>query len=124
MLQRLKNVIVATSFLAALIVSQQAFAHAHLASATPADKATISESPKMLTLTFTEGVEPKFSGVMLMGADGSMVHTGKFTVDSADNKVVNVPLTAPLKTGSYRVDWHVLSVDGHKTKGSYNFTLK
>ncbi|WP_099063035.1 copper homeostasis periplasmic binding protein CopC [Serratia sp. BW106] len=124
MLQRLKKAIVATAVLAVLVVSQQAFAHAHLASATPADKAAINESPKMLTLSFTEGVEPKFSGVMLMGADGSMINTGKFTVDSADSKVVNVPLTAPLKSGSYQVDWHVLSVDGHKTKGSYNFTLK
>lgn len=124
MLHRLKKAIVATGVLATFIVSQQAFAHAHLMSAIPADKASISESPKMLTLTFTEEVEPKFSGVMLMEEDGHMVKTGNFTVDSADKKVVNVSLTAPLKPGSYRVDWHVLSVDGHKTKGSYNFTFK
>ncbi|KAB8307526.1 copper resistance protein CopC [Erwinia endophytica] len=124
MFVHLKKAIATAAVLATLIVSQQALAHAHLASAVPADKAVISTSPTALTLTFTEGVEPNFSGVMLIGADGAMVSTGKLSVDKADNKVATVPLNAPLKAGSYVVDWHVLSVDGHKTKGSYNFTLK
>lgn len=124
MLQHLSKAITAASILVSLIFSQQAIAHAHLASATPADKAVISESLQTLTLTFTEGVEPQFSGAMVMAADGSMPSTGKFSVDKADNKVAYIPLTAPLKPGNYKVDWHVLSVDGHKSKGSYSFTMK
>jgi len=124
MLLHLKKAIAATAVLVTLLVSQQALAHAHLASAMPADKAVIGTSPTALTLTFTEGVEPNFSSATLMGADGTMVSTGKLSVDKADNKVVTVLLNTPLKAGNYVVDWHVLSVDGHKTKGSYNFTLK
>ncbi|WP_250381188.1 copper resistance protein CopC, partial [Escherichia coli] len=26
--------------------------------------------------------------------------------------------------GTYIVDWHVVSVDGHKTKGHYTFSVK
>jgi methionine-rich copper-binding protein CopC len=35
-----------------------------------------------------------------------------------------VPLEQALKAGTYQVDWHVVSVDGHKTKGSYHFSVK
>jgi methionine-rich copper-binding protein CopC len=28
-----------------------------------------------------------------------------------------------LKPGSYTVTWHVLSVDTHRTEGSYSFTV-
>ncbi|MDU5691430.1 MAG: copper resistance protein CopC, partial [Citrobacter freundii] len=29
-----------------------------------------------------------------------------------------------LEAGKYTVDWHVVSVDGHKTKGQYTFSVK
>jgi len=35
-----------------------------------------------------------------------------------------VPIAQPLASGQYQVNWHVLSVDGHKTKGSYSFSVK
>ncbi len=124
MLKTLKKTIVTTAVLSTIILSQHALAHAHLASAIPGDKAVISESPESLTLTFTEGVESSFSGVDIMTMSGSAVTTGKTTIDSNDNKIVHVALSAPLKAGEYMVDWHVLSVDGHKTQGSYTFTMK
>ncbi len=124
MVLRMKKAFTAATVLAAALVSQQALAHAHLASASPASKAEVSSSPKELTLTFTEGVEASFSGASLTGADGKAIDTAKATVDSADNKVLHIPLASELKAGEYMVDWHVLSVDGHKTKGMYNFTVK
>ena len=35
-----------------------------------------------------------------------------------------VPLADSLKPGTYTVNWHVVSVDGHKTKGHYTFSVK
>jgi copper resistance protein C len=35
-----------------------------------------------------------------------------------------VPITAPLPPGVYRVNWHVLSVDSHKTQGSFTFEVR
>ncbi len=29
---------------------------------------------------------------------------------------------APLPPGTYKVTWHALSTDGHRTQGSYEFT--
>ncbi|MCD4599315.1 copper resistance protein CopC, partial [Proteus mirabilis] len=33
-------------------------------------------------------------------------------------------LEGGLAEGNYSVDWSVVSVDGHKTKGSYQFSVK
>ncbi len=41
-----------------------------------------------------------------------------------NGKVLAVPVSVPLGSGTYIVEWHVLSTDGHKTNGSYTFTVK
>lgn len=103
--------------------SQQALAHAHLKVQTPAADATVSSAPKVLTLNFSEGIEPNFSGVKVTGPDNAVVKTGKLDLDPSNNTQVNVPIENELAAGKYQVSWHVVSVDGHKTKGQYSFTV-
>lgn len=106
------------------LVSTQVLAHAHLSTTEPAPNSVLSQTPKAVTLTFTEQPEPAFSGIDLLHANGSPVKAGKLSVDPATKTTLQLPLTAPLEKGEYQVNWHVLSVDGHKTKGSYRFTLR
>ncbi|OMQ24397.1 MULTISPECIES: CopC domain-containing protein YobA [Serratia] len=103
--------------------SQQALAHAHLKMQTPAADTTTHSAPKMLTLNFSEGIEPNFSGVKVTGPDHSVVKTGKLTLDPNNSTQINVPIETELTAGKYSVSWHVVSVDGHKTKGQYSFTV-
>nr|WP_230327528.1 CopC domain-containing protein YobA [Serratia sp. Res13-Sevr-LER1-36-b] len=103
--------------------SQQALAHAHLKVQTPAADATVSSAPKVLTLNFSEGIEPNFSGVKVTGPDNAVVKTGKLDLDPSNNTQINVPIEGDLAAGKYQVSWHVVSVDGHKTKGQYSFTV-
>lgn len=37
---------------------------------------------------------------------------------------LTIPVSEALGPGAYTVEWHVLSTDGHKTNGSYTFTVK
>lgn len=103
--------------------SQQALAHAHLKVQTPAADATVNSAPKVLTLNFSEGIEPNFSGVKVTGPDNAVVKTGKLDLEPSNNTQVNVPIEGELAAGKYQVSWHVVSVDGHKTKGQYSFTV-
>lgn len=103
-------------------LSTAAFAHAHLHAAVPADKASVKTAPTELDLTFTEGLNLKFSGVTVTGPGKAAVKTGEAMLMDGD-KTLMVPITAPLPAGQYTVDWHVLSVDGHKSEGSYSFTV-
>ncbi|VFS55968.1 Copper resistance protein CopC [Kluyvera cryocrescens] len=80
--------------------------------------------PQALTLNFSEGIEANFSGVTLKGADGKTLKTGKATRSESDKTQLIVPLPEALASGIYTVEWHVVSVDGHKTKGQYQFSVK
>lgn len=112
------------TFVVSLFAAPVVFAHAHLQSQMPAANATVEQAPQALRLQFSEGVEPAFSGVKITGPDGKAVSTGKVTRDAKDDKILTVPLNETLSAGEYQVAWHVVSVDSHKTKGQYRFTVK
>lgn len=117
--------ILATSVvLVAGLMSQQALAHAHLKTETPAADATLKTAPTELSLGFSEGIEPNFSKVTLSGPDKKDVVTGALALAANDNTQAIVPLNTPLSAGKYTVSWHVVSVDGHKTEGQYSFTVQ
>ena len=111
-------------FLAGCLTSAGAFAHAHLQQPLPAAGSEVDASPLALTLSFSEGIETQFSGVTLTGPQQKAIPLGK-PVRSDNNKAqLTVPVEQALTPGAYTVDWHVVSVDGHKTKGQYTFTVK
>lgn len=111
-----------TSLIAgSLLLSGQAFAHAHLSNATPAEGAKVT-APKAISITFSEGLELAFSGVSLSTAAGKAVPLGEITL-TKHGKTLTAPLDKALKAGQYAVKWHVLSTDGHKTSGQYLFTV-
>lgn len=107
----------------ATALSGPAFAHAHLTTAVPADKSVVKGSPTELDLTFSEAVNLKFSGATLFKPDKSEVKLGESMLMD-DNRVLMIPIGEALTQGIYTVEWHVLSADGHKTKGSVSFTVK
>lgn len=107
----------------AAFATTPAFAHAHLLKATPAADSTVATAPSALVLDFSEGVQLAFTGVAVTGPDKAAVTTGTPTV-SSDGKELTVPLNAPLAAGSYAVAWHALAADGHKSTGTYAFTVK
>jgi hypothetical protein len=107
---------------ATLALAAPASAHAFLDHAEPPVGSTMQKAPRSLSLWFTEAIEPAFSTVTVTDAQGHSVTAGKAQVDPHDRKLMHVPVRA-LGPGSYRVDWHVLSVDTHRTQGNYNLTV-
>src|SRR5262245_9080519 len=102
------------------IPAMAALAHAFLNQAVPPVDGTVATSPKEIRLTFSEGVEPRFSGIELATSDGRHIATGPVTRDPGDDKqlVLAVPLLAP---GRYKVSWHVVSVDNPPHRGRVQF---
>jgi copper resistance protein C len=107
---------------AACLISPAAFAHAFLDRASPAVGSTVSGSPPSIALTYTEPVEPLFSTVQVTDTSGNRMDAGK-PVPQDDGRVLQVPLKN-LPPGDYTVEWHVTSVDTHKTQGHFTFTVK
>jgi methionine-rich copper-binding protein CopC len=104
------------------LIGQAAFAHAFLDRASPAVGSEVSGSPSALNLTYTEPVEPLFCTVHVTNAAGARVDDGKPTPQD-DGRILSVKLK-PLPPGVYAVEWHVTSVDTHKTEGHFTFTVK
>jgi methionine-rich copper-binding protein CopC len=100
-----------------------ALAHARLKKADPPAGGAVSTSPNEIRLQFSEGVEPKFSGIALT-RDGEAVQTGAATIDTKDRNTLIVPVMAPLPAGPYTVNWHAVSSDTHKTEGSFTFEVR
>jgi methionine-rich copper-binding protein CopC len=106
----------------ACIMGTPAFAHAFLEHATPAVGSEVASAPKELDLSYTEPVEVLFCRVAVTDSHGASVSDGK-PVGRNGNQMLVVPLKA-LPPGRYRVEWHVVSVDTHKTEGHFMFTVK
>ena len=110
-----------TCLLSAISFAGAASAHARLVSETPAADSMAMRAPTELKLNFSEGIELRFTGVKVLGPKKDAVATGPATLDPKDNTLLIVPFKSALPDGKYTVDWHALSTDGHKTKGSYRF---
>ena len=115
--------VVGIASLLGLAPTSQALAHAHLKSATPAAGTTVTIAPTELDLIFTEGVNLKFTGLKVTGPNKAPIKTGEAMLTGGDTNLA-VPLEGTLAPGLYTVAWHALSTDGHKTNGTYSFTLK
>lgn len=102
-----------------LALTGSASAHAFLLHASPAAGATLVSPPKEVSLDFSEALEPTFSNVTVVDGTGHKVAAAGV----ANGTRMSVALQ-PLKPGTYSVTWHALSVDTHRTQGSFRFTVK
>jgi methionine-rich copper-binding protein CopC len=107
---------------AACLIGQAAFAHAFLDRASPAVGSEVSGSPPSVSITYTEAVEPRFSTIHVTDSAGARVDDSK-PVTQDDGRVLVVGLKK-LPPGVYSVEWHVTSVDTHKTEGHFTFTVR
>jgi len=108
--------------LAFALIASQAFAHAQLEKASPPVGGTVSP-PSEIRLTFSEGVELKFTKVSVTGPGGA-VPLGAAKTESGNQAVLIVPITKGLAAGVYKVRWQAVSVDTHHTQGTFEFTVK
>jgi len=95
-----------------------AFAHARLVKAVPA-AGSKTKTPKHVVLTFSESLEPAFSGALLMDSDGRNLSGAPIKIDGP------VMTLSPerLAPGRYHVNWHAVGHDTHRTEGEFSFTV-
>lgn len=110
-------------FIAGLAIScaaTPALAHAFLQHAEPGAGATLRAPPNRVVLTFSEKLEPAFSGIAVTDSSDRNVEAAAPTIGGN----AMAAQLRPLPLGRYRVVWHVVSVDTHRTEGAYSFTVR
>jgi len=96
-----------------------AFAHARLVKSQPLEGAHI-RSPAHITLTFSEALEPAFSGALLMDKDGRNLNGEPVKVSGR-----TITLTpGHLEPGDYTVSWHSVGHDAHRQEGRLHFSVR
>ena|SRR5215469_5175492 len=105
--------------LAPLLLPKMAYAHAHLSRAEPRAGSTVTPAPQEVSLWFTEGLESAFSSIEVRDASGARVDEGEALVSGS---TMHIGLKA-LPPGTYKVNWRALSVDTHKTDGTFTFKV-
>jgi methionine-rich copper-binding protein CopC len=120
----LRRATAAAVFLALAVTSiaPPAGAHALLQQASPPVGGSISGSPSAIELHFSEGVEVRYSQVSVSGPGGAVPISRPANGGGKSSLVVRV--SQQLKPGRYRVHWSVLSVDTHRTQGSFSFEVR
>jgi copper resistance protein C len=99
-----------------------ALAHAHPLVMQPAPDSAGS-SPSSISITFSEGVEPKFSSIQLTDEKGKAVDSEVSRPKPNDPKTL-ILAVPKLTAGTYIVHWVNVAVDGHRLEGSYKFTVQ
>jgi methionine-rich copper-binding protein CopC len=100
----------------------EAHAHSKLKSSVPANGATVSEKFKEARLDFIEPVEAAMSHFELVTSDGKPVLRAE-GVKACKAKTCRFAVEL-LKPGAYRIDYRILSTDGHVVEGKIRFTVK
>jgi copper resistance protein C len=119
----MKDIMIAAAVIAGLTLGVgRADAHAFLSRSMPAVGATITSAPKQVSIWYTEEAEPAFSQIIVTNAAGQQVDKGDTHIDPSNPELLHVSLK-PLKPGAYKVHWHVVSVDTHRTEGDFSFTI-
>jgi len=108
--------------LALTLAASQAFAHAHLKTASPAPGATVAP-PAEILLEFTQELEVKLSSIAVRDGQGRSVAAGAAEAVPGDRKALKLRLKA-IAPGTYTVEWAATSVDTHRVTGDYRFTVR
>ena len=106
-----------------ILLTEAALAHAFPAQEIPKSGAVLAVPPEIVSITFTEEIDAHFSGIIVTNQSGQRVDDSDILRDANNRKILSVGMKkGDLSAGVYKVTWHALSTDGHRTQGSYEFT--
>jgi methionine-rich copper-binding protein CopC len=109
--------------LMALVMQSATQAHAFLDHAEPKVGST-GDPPTEVKIWFTEEVEPAFSTIQVMDANGKQIDKKDTHLDEKDKTLLIVSVPKDLPAGEYKVVWSVVARDTHHTHGDFKFTVK
>ena len=99
-------------------------AHTQLRMSVPAAGAVMDTAPTEIQLQCHKKIEANISHISVESRGGQAVAIEPAAADPNDKSAGVVRLAEPLRSGTYKVNWRVISVDTHKVKGSFTFQVR
>lgn len=101
------------------LLPRAALAHAGLVASDPPPGSVQAGPASLVTLVFTQPVQPFGRGLEVTGPDGRRVDSGPVRSSGATLSVA----VAASGAGSYRVSWAVIAADTHPSQGTFEFSV-
>jgi methionine-rich copper-binding protein CopC len=112
---------VAAAGVLVLTLAGSALPHSLLLESSPAADALLAAAPSEISLRFNNRIEKKLSTIRLVDEGGAAQPVSVRVADGpADRLTGAAPLLGP---GTWRVEWRVLSTDGHIVSGRFSFRV-
>jgi methionine-rich copper-binding protein CopC len=111
--------------LAALLAwmpARYAMAHAFPSAQQPPAGSTLRQCPSEVAISFDAPVESLFAKMQVINEAGQIESEGEPRL-SDDHHRLWIPLKQHLPPGDYTVKWSIVAEDGHRTEGSFSFTV-
>jgi len=108
---------------ACALTTTTAAGHAVLQRAEPRVESKLKRAPDEVKLYFTERLEPAYSAFRVLNDQGVQVDRRDSRVDRTNPALLRATLS-PLRPGTYKVLWRVLSIDGDVTEGAFTFRIE
>ncbi len=105
---------------AAILAAAPVLAHSLLLESTPAAGA-VGAAPTRVELRFNNRIEPRLSRIRIVGERGVAQDLAVLSTTSAPDRIAAV--APPLAAGQYKIEWQVLSTDGHVVAGRFSFRV-
>ena len=115
--------VVVAAALASVTFASPAFAHAELLSSSPRDGQVVERSPRVVVLTFDEGIEAAFVRLRVQDASGRRVDRGEPYHPGGREERLAVELESKLE-GRYFASYRVISADGHPVTKQATFRVR
>ncbi len=106
---------------ALVLVPKVASAHAVLVQSSPASGATVHGPDVPIRMKFNSRIDAARSTLKLSAPDGQ---SKPLAIDPPTAPDVLTAKAAGLAPGKYAIQWQVLSVDGHVTRGQIPFVVQ
>ncbi|MFJ7735630.1 copper resistance protein CopC [Lysinibacillus sp. NPDC097287] len=109
----------AITVLLVMSLSTSAFAHSHLGGSNPADGEVITEPLNEIVLNFDGQIE-QGSFIDVTTASGQTIELKETIIGEG---TLTGTVAEPLPNDEYKVNWSIISKDGHPLEGNFSFTV-
>lgn len=116
-MKKLFSIVIA--FLVTILLSMQAFAHSYLSGSNPTNGEVKTEQVQEITLHF-DGKIMEGSFLDITTVDGDPIEVT--SIEIGDGYLTG-KVAEPLTNNEYKVNWSIISADGHPLEGNFSFTV-
>jgi methionine-rich copper-binding protein CopC len=103
------------------LFAEGACGHAIVVAGRPAMNASVAPGKLEIRLEFNSRIDRQRSRLSLLRPDGTLAEVASVPDDSQNVLAANIDATM---SGPWKLDWQVLSLDGHITRGTVRFSVR